>query len=73
MKHYEIFDGRRYLLTVMPSENPWEVLDEERRNRRNPRLSMMMLKNGVRTLAEGPSVPEPEEEFGYAESEAEDE
>jgi hypothetical protein len=73
MKHYEIFDGRRYLLTVMPSENPWEVLDEERRNRRNPRLSMMVLKDGMRTLAEGPSVPEPEEEFAFEECEEEGE
>lgn len=72
MKHYEIFDGRAYLLTVMPSENPWDVLDEERKDRRNPRLHMVSLQNGVRTLAEGPSVPVLEEEdFTFAEGEEE--
>ncbi|MCI0563648.1 MAG: hypothetical protein MN733_34680 [Nitrososphaera sp.] len=71
MKHYEIFDGRAYLLTVMPSENPWDVLDDERKIRRNPRLRMVSLQDGVRTLAEGPSMPvlEEDEFFGEAEEE----
>ena len=59
MKQYEIFDGRTYLLTVVPSEDPWAVLEEERKRRRNPRLSMIEVENRVRTLAEGPSMPEP--------------
>jgi len=58
MKMFEIFDGKRYLLSVMPSENPRNVLNEERSMRRNYRLSMVMVENGVRTLVEGPGAPE---------------
>ncbi len=72
MKMYEIFDGRAYLLSVMPSENPRDVLEEERQRRRNPRLSLIMVEGGVRTMVEGPSVPEPiEDDFDY-ETEEED-
>ena len=75
MQVFEIFDGPSYLLTVMPSENPRQVLEDERRARRNYRLRMMMLENGIRTEVQGPSVfvprvVEEEESFEGYEDEA---
>lgn len=62
MRSFEIFDGDRYLFTVMPSEKPRQALNEERRRSRNHRLRMVMVENGIRTQVEGPGTPEPEEE-----------
>lgn len=59
MRQFEIFDGNAYRFTVMPSENPRRVLEEERRRSRNPRLRMVMVEEGRRTEVEGPSIPEP--------------
>lgn len=70
MKLYEIFDGPRYLLTVLPSEDPLKVLESERKQRRNHRLSMIQVENGQRSLFQGPSEPqvtEEEEEFDFEE------
>lgn len=58
MQQFEIFDGNCYRFTVSPSENPMDVLEEERRNTRNPMLRMVMVEDGVRTEVEGPRMPE---------------
>lgn len=67
MKQYEIFDGRSYRFTVMPSENPRKVLEDERKRSRNPRLRMVEVEDGRRTEVEGPSVPEPLDDFDLPE------
>lgn len=72
MQQFEIFDGNRYLFTVMPSENPRRVLQEERKSFRNSRLRLVMVEDGQRTQIEGPSEPEPEEEFDFGEEEVEE-
>lgn len=73
MRSFEIFDGDCYLFTVMPSERPRQVLQEERRRYRNPRLRMVMVEDGVRTQVEGPGTPEPEDEdYGYGEDSEEE-
>lgn len=74
MKMFEILDGRAYLLSVMPSENPFRVLEDERRARRNPRLSLVMVENGIRTVVEGPGTLETdEEEFDFGEFQEDEE
>ena len=76
MKLYEIFDGDRYLFSVMPSEDPYQVLAAERNIRRNYRLRLIMVEGGIRSIVEGPGTPEPEDEddfSAYAEDEDEDE
>lgn len=65
MRQFEIFDGNAYRFTVMPSENPRRVLEEERRRSRNPRLRMVMVEEGQRTEVEGPSVFESEIETQF--------
>ena len=66
MRSFEIFDGDRYLFTIMPSERPRQVLREERRRSRNPRLRLIEIDGGIRRQVEGPGTPEPEDEnFGY--------
>ena len=71
MRSFEIFDGDRYLYTVMPSENPRQAYREEQRRSRSARIRMVMIENGERTEVEGPSQPEPEEEEfeGYRDEE----
>jgi hypothetical protein len=67
---YEIWDGKRYLHDVFPSENPREVLE----NTRGRRLRLIEVSNGIRNEVasyEPRYVPE-EEQFGeYAEGEEE--
>jgi len=68
MRQFEVFDGDRYLFTVMPSENPRDVLQEERRNLRNAGLRMVMIDKGIRTQVEGPGnqLPrDPEDEMTF--------
>lgn len=62
MLSFEIWNGDCYRFTVMPSERPKQVLQEERRRSRNSRLRMVMIEDGIRTEVEGPSIPEPEDE-----------
>lgn len=71
MRSFEIFDGDRYLYTVMPSESPRQAYREEQRRSRSPRIRMVMIENGERTEVEGPSPVEPEEEEfeGYRDEE----
>jgi hypothetical protein len=71
MEHYEIFNGRQYILTVSPSLNPSRVLDEERSRLRNPRLRLVQVKDGKRTEVIAPANPTPidleEEEQNFEE------
>jgi len=62
MTQYEIFDGKRYLFTVSPTDDPRNVLEAERARTRNFRLRLVAVENGRRTECEGPSSPPPRED-----------
>jgi len=47
MRQIEVFDGSRYLFTIMPSDDPKEVLREE--SRRYARLHTVTVTNGRRS------------------------
>ena len=52
MRQYDVFDGKTYLFTVSSEENPFSVLEDERRHRpAKARLRLEMLENGIRTEA----------------------
>jgi len=63
MIQYELFDGKRYLFSVSPNENPFRVFHEE--SRRYPQLRMVSVQDGKRTPCEMDS-------FGYADEEDEE-
>lgn len=57
---YEIMDGRHYHSAVMPSEgDPFQVLEYERRNSGNYRLSLVEVRNGERREVAAPVILEP--------------
>jgi len=62
MRMFEIWDGGRYLFTVMPSEEPRDVLREE--HKRHNRLHMVIVENGQR---EAVSIGEVAEAISFEE------
>lgn len=62
MRQYDLFDGKTYLFTVSTEEDPFAVLEDERRMRpAKARLRLEMLENGIRTEVASAQEWQPED------------
>lgn len=73
MTQHEIFDGPRYLFTVPPSEDPFEVLEKERKLYRKPRLSMIEVSKGQRRRVDTVDEEPIDDEFTFIGEDEDDE
>ena len=68
MKLYELFQGNRYILTVLPSEDPYKVLNAERSKYGRAYLVEVDTSTQKRTKLEThapiPNLPE-EDEYDF--------
>jgi len=64
MRMIEVFNGRSYLFTVLPSDDPTEVLRQEMK--RYPRLKIVTVESGERSKPQDPwCLPDEEENEEY--------